>query len=132
MKQTLHLIFFSLLFFQLPAQVSQVLDATDSANTVSAATYGVRSESIANTNNFPKPDIKIYPNPTAQYISTMDGANVDQLIVYNIVGRPVKTFKANYANQYDVGQLPIGIYLVRLLDKREQTLTTIRLKVSYP
>jgi len=131
MKQTLHLIFFSLLFFQLPAQVSQVLDATDPVTTV-AATYDTRSESVFDANTISKPNIKIYPNPTSQYISTMDGTDVDQLIVYNIVGRPVKTFKANYVNQYDVSQLPIGIYLVRLLDKREQTLKTIRLKVSYP
>ncbi len=227
MKQILHLIFFSLLFFQLPAQVSLVLDATvisqigtknddaiiaqatvknessetklilwqrnvlsltegwgtaicdknicydpsidafefeltagetgtinvygypggiegrakveltltDSAdpnNTVSA-TYDVRSEGVVtSTNNISKSDIKIYPNPTAQYISTMDGSDVDQLIVYNIVGRPVKKFKANNDNQYDVSQLPIGIYLVRLFNKREQTLKTIRLKISYP
>ncbi len=227
MKQTLHLIFFSLLFFQLPAQVSLVLDATtisqigtkeddaiiakatvknessvkklilwqrnvlsltegwgtaicdknicydpsidafefeleageegiinvygypggmegrakveltltdatDSTNTVSAI-YDVRSEGVVtSTRNISRPDIKIYPNPTAQYISITDATDVDQLIVYNIVGRPVKTFKATYENQYDVGQLPIGMYLVRLVNKREQTLKTIRLKVSYP
>jgi len=128
MKQTLHLIFFSLLFLQLPAQVNLVHDVTDPV----AVTQDVRSESIASTNNRSRSNIKIYPNPTAQYISLMDGINVDQLIIYNIVGRPVKTFKVDYMNQYDVSQLPIGIYLVRLLNKREQTLKTIRLKVNYP
>lgn len=227
MKQTLHLIFFSLLFFQLPAQVSLVLDAAtiskigtktddaiiakamvtnestekklilwqrnvlsltegwgtafcdknicydpsieafefeleagesgtvnvygypggldgrakveltltdsaDSTNTVSA-TYDIRSEGVVtSTKNISRPDIKIYPNPTAQYISITDATDVDKLIVYNIVGRPVKTFKATYENQYYVGQLPIGMYLVRVVNKREQTLKTIRLKVSYP
>lgn len=227
MKQTLHLIFFSLLFFQLPAQVSLVLDATtvsqigtkeddaiiakatvknestekklilwqrnvlsltegwgtaicdknlcydpsidafefeldageegtvnvygypggvdgrakveltltdaaDSTNTVSAV-YDVRSEGVVtSTNNISRADIKIYPNPTAQYISITDATDIDQLIIYNIVGRPVKTFKANYENQYNVGNLPIGMYLVRLVNKNERTLKTIRLKVSYP
>ena len=76
--------------------------------------------------------IKIYPNPTTQYISLTDATNVDRLMVYNIVGRPVKSFWANTNNQYDVSNLPIGIYLVRLLDSYDQTIKTLRLRVNYP
>ncbi len=107
-------------------------DSADPNNTVSAV-YDVRSEGVVtSTTNISRPNIKIYPNPTAQYISITDATDVDKLIVYNIVGRPVKTFKATYENQYNVGHLPIGMYLVRVVNAKEQTLKTIRLKVSYP
>ncbi len=81
------------------------------------------------TSNFflNKSDINIYPNPTTHFITLTDSELVDRVIIYNIVGRTVKTFEANYSNYYNVSDLQTGMYLVRLLTERDETLKTIRL-----
>ena len=62
----------------------------------------------------------------------MDAQDVAGLSLYNIVGRQVKSFTATYENQYDVSSLPVGLYLVRVMDKNLNTLKTLRLKINYP
>jgi len=111
----------------------KLTDDSDASNTVTAK-FDIKSEGFTTTSTrfTNKPNIKIYPNPTSQYISLTDATDVNRLMVYNIVGRPVKTFWANTNNQYDVANLPIGIYLVRLMDKYDHTIKTIRLRVNYP
>ncbi len=111
----------------------KLTDDGDATNTVTAK-FDIKSSGFTTTSTrfTNKPNIKIYPNPTSQYISLTDAANVNRLMVYNIVGRPVKSFWANTSNQYDVSNLPIGIYLVRLMDRYDHTIKTIRLRVNYP
>lgn len=111
----------------------KLTDANDPNNTVTGS-FQVKSDGFTTTNTrfVAKPNIKIYPNPTSQYISLTDATNVDRLMVYNIVGRSVKNFRATSSNQYDVSNLPVGIYLVRLVDRFDYTLRTVRLRVDYP
>jgi len=109
------------------------LTATDVNNSENTVTGRYEfNQTTTSTRFVSKSNIKIYPNPTSQYISLTDATNVDRLMVYNIVGRPVKTFRATSSNQYDVSNLPIGIYLVRLVDQYDYTLKTVRLRVNYP
>ena len=56
-----------------------------------------------------------------------DADQVERLIIYNIVGRPVKVFNANYTNHYDVMDLPTGMYLIRLMGEHDKTIKTVRL-----
>jgi len=100
-------------------------DITNSANTVTGR-YEFNQMSTS-TFDFKKADIKIYPNPTIDFISLTEDDQVERLIIYNIVGRPVKLFDANYSNHYDVMDLPTGMYLVRLMGKNDRTIKTVRL-----
>lgn len=100
-------------------------DITNAENTVTGR-YEFNQMSTS-TFNFKKTDIKIYPNPTVDFISLTDDNQVERLIIYNIVGRPVKLFDANYSNHYDVMDLPTGMYLVRLMGKNDRTIKTVRL-----
>jgi len=112
----------------------KLTDSVDPNNTVTGE-FEVQSEGFrttTSTNFVPVQDIKIYPNPTAQHISLTDVQNVAGLSLYNIVGRQVKSFVANYENQYDVSALPVGLYLVRVVDRNLNTLKTLRLKINYP
>lgn len=108
-------------------EVSAV-DITDAANTVTG-TYHFNREVSTSTNTFSiaKPDIKIFPNPTTNYISLSNEEYVERLAIYNIVGRRVKLFNANYSNQYDVVDLPTGMYLVRLIGADDRTIKTVRM-----
>jgi hypothetical protein len=74
-----------------------------------------------------KTDIKIFPNPTTNYISLTEADEVDHIVIYNIVGRPVKMFDVNYGNRYNVIDLPTGMYLVRLMGRNDKTIKTVRL-----
>ena len=100
-------------------------DITNAENTVTGR-YEFNQTSTS-TFNFKKTDIKIYPNPTVDFISLTDDNQVERLIIYNIVGRPVKLFDANFNNHYDVMDLPTGMYLVRLMGKNDRTIKTVRL-----
>ena len=100
-------------------------DITNSNNTVTGRyEFNQMSTSTVNLN---KADIKIYPNPTVDFISISDADQVERLIIYNIVGRPVKVFNANYTNHYDVMDLPTGMYLIRLMGEHDKTIKTVRL-----
>jgi len=88
----------------------KLTDSADPNNTVTGQ-FEVQSEGFTTSTRFiAKPDIKIYPNPTTEYISLTDAQYVDKLVVHNIVGRPVQSFAVNYSNQYDVSRLPVGMY----------------------
>ncbi len=100
-------------------------DITNSDNTVTGRFEF--NQMSTNTINFNKAAIKIYPNPTVDFISISDADQVERLIIYNIVGRPVKIFDANYMNHYDVMDLPTGMYLVRLMGENDRTIKTVRL-----
>ena len=85
------------------------------------------NQNTTSTTTVYKPEIKIYPNPTVNFISLTDSDYVERLVIYNIVGRPVKIFNANYSNLYNVIDLPTGMYLVRLMDENDKTIKTVRL-----
>lgn len=105
-------------------------DINDPNNTITGRyTF---NQTTTNTQFVTKSNIKIYPNPSAQYISLTDATAVERLMVYNIVGRAVSSFRVDSSNQYDISNLPIGIYLVRLVGKYDQTIKTVRLRVDYP
>lgn len=110
----------------------KLTDASDPNNTVTGE-FEVQSDGFTTSTSFvANPAIKIYPNPTSQYISLTDVQKVAGLTLYNIVGRQVKTFAANYENQYNVSELPVGMYLVRIVDRNAKTLKTLRLRIDYP
>ena len=100
-------------------------DINNAENTVTGR-YEFNQNSTS-TINFNRTDIRIYPNPTIDFISISEADQVKRLIIYNIVGRPVKFFNANFHNRYDVMDLPTGMYLVRLMGKNDRTIKTVRL-----
>ena len=79
------------------------------------------------SNNFPT-DLKVYPNPAVDYISLTEAQGVIEIQVFNLVGRSMKQFKIAYSSQqFYVGDLPKGMYLVQIKGKNDKVLTTQRL-----
>jgi len=71
--------------------------------------------------------ITVYPNPAVDYIAITDSnEKVQQIIIYNLIGRKVKSFVAAPDTKYGVSELPKGMYIVQLLDKRKKVVTTQR------
>lgn len=73
-------------------------------------------------------DLKIYPNPAVDYISLTETQGVTEIKVFNLVGQAMKQFNIAYAGeQFYVGDLPKGMYLVQIKGANDKVLTTQRL-----
>lgn len=55
--------------------------------------------------------INVYPNPASEMVH-IEGVEADEVRIYNGLGQMVKTVQ--YANEINVGDLPEGIYLMRI------------------
>ncbi len=72
--------------------------------------------------------ISIYPNPATNFISINKDENVRDIAVFNLVGRKLKTFQnVEKDEHYDVSDLPVGMYLVQVIDNNKKILTTQRI-----
>jgi hypothetical protein len=112
MKHILLLSLFSLLIFaELPAQPVDSPDGS-TAGLVEAP---------------PSDIISIFPNPATDFIGLKNDEEVASIVIFNMVGRPVKRFVAHEGDKYDIAQLRPGFYLVQLLDSANKVLTTQRI-----
>lgn len=76
-----------------------------------------------------KPDLSVFPNPVTEYISVQDKNDVvGFLSVYNLVGKKVKEFEFVKGEQYNIADLPKGMYLVQILDRNKHSLTTQKIE----
>jgi hypothetical protein len=74
----------------------------------------------------PRPGI--FPNPAMDYVSISNDASVEQMAIYNFAGRMVCSFPVSKGGQYNVSNLPTGMYLVQFLDGQERILHTQRMQ----
>ena len=72
--------------------------------------------------------LKIFPNPASDYFQLTETHAIEQLVVYNILGRKVATFAVNSGENYDISGFPNGVYLVGMVDQDEKIVKTIRLQ----
>ncbi len=71
--------------------------------------------------------IKIYPNPTTDFIQLTNDNDVSKVAIYNIVGKNINTSSHFSGKSHDVSRLQKGIYLVRLFDQNDNVLSVFRL-----
>jgi Secretion system C-terminal sorting domain len=76
--------------------------------------------------------LRIYPNPTVEYFQITDNDLVEKLVIYNIIGRQMRAYKAVEGTKYTVNDLPDGLYIIRLLSSNGATVKTVRLSKSRP
>ncbi len=74
-----------------------------------------------------KKNISVFPNPAIDYIGLSDSDDVRQLIVFNVVGRKMKSFMVSEGEKYNIAELPKGMYLIQILDHDYKIITTQRL-----
>ncbi len=71
--------------------------------------------------------LQLFPNPTTDYFNVLLDNEVDQIAIYNIVGKKMKQEKHIIGQGHDITDLQRGLYLVRLLDTRGDMLKVIRM-----
>ena len=109
------------------------IKVTEVGNTSNTVTGRYLFTSTTATREFLKSgsSVRIYPNPTTDYFMLSDNSDVvERVIIYNIIGRQVKSYKAIDNFKYTVNDLPEGIYIIRLLNNSSNTVKTIRLNKS--
>ena len=58
-----------------------------------------------------------YPNPVEQYLLLGNIEEGQTVSVYSLEGRLLRTFKVSPNEPIDLGDLPSGLYILRILDK---------------
>jgi len=72
-------------------------------------------------------DLRIFPNPSSDYFALSNAKGVSRIVLYNIVGRAVRTFEAAEGRKYNISDLPDGIYLASLENQRGEAMRTMRI-----
>lgn len=107
------------------------IEATDQAAHYSKVlTFAVMKgnvNSISTTTKNPESGVTLFPIPAKDQLNVVfePGSDVKSVSIYNLIGKPVTTFKVNGSSAVlDVNNIPSGIYFVRLMDTRGRVIAT--------
>ncbi len=75
--------------------------------------------------NIEKP--QIYPNPTADYFRLTGAQNVERLVIYDVLGKPVRNMMVTSNQFFNIKDLSSGSYYIVLFDKDKKLMHTLRL-----
>ncbi len=77
---------------------------------------------------------RIYPNPAVEYIMLEDDDDVVRYLeIFSVMGRKIEEFVVGSSTQkFDVGNLPKGMYMVRMLDAQRAIIRTQRISKYNP
>ncbi len=71
--------------------------------------------------------IKIFPNPASDYFQIGNAQDVDRIVIYNIIGKEVKSlFHYNNAH-HEINDLKTGMYVVKMFDDKGKVIKSIKL-----
>ncbi len=101
-------------------------------NTTLLTTYWF-CNSTTSSYEISKESVRVGPNPTTEYLILTDRDDrVNQINIYSLTGRISKSFKVNGNNEFYVGDLNQGLYFVKLLDKNNKVIKTIKVQKLNP
>ncbi len=107
-------------------RITNLNDAADSL--ITEYNFTVTGSPIASISEVELKALKIFPNPASGYFRLTETQEIQQLVVYNILGRKVRTFDVTSDKNYNIGDLPNGVYLVGMIDRDQETVKTLRLQ----
>jgi hypothetical protein len=76
-------------------------------------------------------ELKVYPNPTADFFQINNGLNIKKVIVYNMFGKEVKSFYHYNNAQHDVNDLRPGMYIVKMMDEKNKVIKSVKLHKNF-
>lgn len=98
-------------------------DSTQKAS--NTLTYLVSTSS--STSSVDDSNIVIYPNPAFNSFQIADDEGIENIVIYNIVGKQMIAERHKTGQRHDVTDLEKGIYLVRMMDKTNEVVKVVRL-----
>ena len=114
--------------FEVEGQASVTVYIFDVANPAINATaeYTFNTESTTSVENLEHRNLIIYPNPVQDYFQLSHYDGVDELEIYNLALRKLKSEAVYQDRRFYINELNNGFYIVRLL-KGGQEIKTVRL-----
>lgn len=102
--------------------------ASDPANIIATNNYTFTiTAETTNTEDFEKAAVKLFPNPASNFFQITENEFVNQVEIFNIVGKRMITTQHVNGRSYDISSFPNGLYLVRMMDDENEILKTMRL-----
>jgi len=74
-------------------------------------------------------NVRLFPNPVIDVFS-VEGEQLDKIVIYNMLGRMVKTLKIQEGAHFNISDLPEGLYVARVMNNAGTPVKTIRLTKS--
>ena len=73
-------------------------------------------------------ELLVYPNPATNFIMLKNSTGVQEVRIFNLIGRQVTNFTdISQGQSYPVADLPNGMYLVQLIDANNDIMSTHRM-----
>jgi len=89
--------------------------------------YLLTLDATTGTVDIQRNDLKVYPNPTDNLFRISDNDLVKNIQVMNVVGQKVFTSPIQNGEYLSVAHLRKGMYLVQMMDEKNQIIKTVRL-----
>lgn len=68
--------------------------------------------------------IDLFPNPTTDNFTLTNVEKVDNIVIHNLLGSPLKQYLVTENTTYDIADLPSGVYLVQLYSNEGEVIGT--------
>ena len=95
---------------------------------LATAVFNVTATPLVSVTEVEKQLIQVFPNPTTDYFFLKNSEPVDELVIYNTLGKQVRRFDNVYEGQkYNLSDLPDGLYMVSMVSDEEGILKTTRI-----
>ncbi len=105
---------------------SEITNANSPIDLGSAA-YNVCIDNLSSLKETAALAIKAFPNPSTGQFSITDNPLVKKIVVYNLLGKQVRSFEHSNGKSYDISNAPQGLYLISMQDANGEVLKTVRM-----
>jgi hypothetical protein len=99
----------------------------DPDNVVISGTYTFEASLVSSSKDINRVKLNVFPNPATDYVEVQGAQNISRLVIYNVLGRQMRAFNVAPGSRYYVGDLPSGLYLASLVNRKGDILKTFRL-----
>ncbi len=95
---------------------------------IDTITYNISVNQTTSNHDIEVGSIRVFPNPASDYFELTNDGAIDRLMVYNLLGREVRSYRSQgIGQQYSLQGLPDGLYLIALLNDKNSVVKTVRL-----
>lgn len=102
--------------------VRMIIYETSNPSVKDTVLFSFNVGTLAGVKDINNPTFNIYPNPTNTYANIIfDQSKISQVVLYSLDGREAMKVQPNINGTIDVNALPVGTYIITILDKQNKS-----------